>query len=124
MGKIDIRAGSKTKVFDSATAPELALAIHDPAFASRGTIGVEIEFIAFEHGQLSPRRQDRGSRPPGLRAGRNDDRSLGGLLGLALGGERRGCQQEREGGEYGYRSHGSLLCEWPARRRLRQAGQS
>lgn len=51
MGKIDIRAGSTTKVFPNTTAPELARAVHDAAFASRGAIGVEIEFFAFEHGQ-------------------------------------------------------------------------
>jgi hypothetical protein len=51
MGKIDIRAGSATKVFDSPQAPELARAVYDPAFSSEGAIGVEIEFIAFEAGQ-------------------------------------------------------------------------
>lgn len=49
MGKIDVRSGSVTRVL-SPESPALRRAVYDPAFTGSG-IGVEIEFLAFEHGR-------------------------------------------------------------------------
>jgi glutamate--cysteine ligase len=64
MGQIDVRSGSAHKVLDAA-APALRQAVYDAAFGAGAGVGVEIEFLAFEHGRAASLGQSGATLSPG-----------------------------------------------------------